>query len=104
MYGNGSRWGGVMYNYGYNKGFTSFASLGNWNDPDFTIAGDGGDQDSAGHQATVASSNSTTDVLVKRLDRCDLDHIVRAHRVDPRPWHSHLATLRGQRVRLLARQ
>ncbi|TCO61137.1 glycoside hydrolase family 27 protein [Actinocrispum wychmicini] len=116
MYGSGSRWGSVMYNYGYNKGLTSFASPGNWNDPDFIIAGDGGlnadesrsqvalwammaaplilssdvtrlssdslaaignsnliavDQDPAGHQATVASSTSTTDVLVKQLANGD---------------------------------
>ncbi|MFJ7962454.1 glycoside hydrolase family 27 protein [Streptomyces sp. NPDC096324] len=114
--GNSSRWGSVMYNYGYNKGLTSFASPGNWNDPDFIISGAGGlsaeesrsqvalwammasplilssdvsnlsqaglaaigntdliavDQDTAGIQATVAASNASSDVLVKRLANGD---------------------------------
>lgn len=37
-----SRWSSVLGNYGYNRWIGSFASPGNWNDPDFLIAGDGG--------------------------------------------------------------
>jgi alpha-galactosidase len=37
-----SRWGSVMSNYGYNNPIHRYVSPGNWNDPDFLIAGDGG--------------------------------------------------------------
>lgn len=37
-----SRWGSVMSNYGYNNPIHRYESPGNWNDPDFLIAGDGG--------------------------------------------------------------
>ncbi|MFD7099703.1 ricin-type beta-trefoil lectin domain protein, partial [Streptomyces xanthophaeus] len=34
-----SRWSSVMGNYGYNRWLGRYASPGNWNDPDFLIAG-----------------------------------------------------------------
>lgn len=34
-----SRWSSVMGNYGYNRWLGRFAGPGNWNDPDFLIAG-----------------------------------------------------------------
>ncbi|MGW0363993.1 ricin-type beta-trefoil lectin domain protein [Streptomyces sp. NPDC002990] len=34
-----SRWGSVMGNYGYNRWLGRYAGPGNWNDPDFLIAG-----------------------------------------------------------------
>jgi alpha-galactosidase len=34
-----SRWGSVLGNYGYNRWLGRYASPGNWNDPDFLIAG-----------------------------------------------------------------
>ncbi|MER5640738.1 ricin-type beta-trefoil lectin domain protein [Kitasatospora sp. NPDC002227] len=37
-----SRWSSVLGNYGYDRWIGSFASPGDWNDPDFLIAGDGG--------------------------------------------------------------
>ncbi|WP_030246881.1 ricin-type beta-trefoil lectin domain protein [Streptomyces sp. NRRL S-350] len=37
-----SRWSSVLGNYGYNRWIGSFSSPGNWNDPDFLIAGDKG--------------------------------------------------------------
>ncbi|MFC0436717.1 ricin-type beta-trefoil lectin domain protein [Kutzneria buriramensis] len=37
-----SRWGSVLGNYGYNSPIGRYAGPGNWNDPDFLIAGDGG--------------------------------------------------------------
>lgn len=40
--GNASRWGSVLGNYGYNVPIGRYAKPGNWNDPDFLIAGDGG--------------------------------------------------------------
>lgn len=39
---NASRWGSVLGNYGYNRWIGRYASPGDWNDPDFLIAGDGG--------------------------------------------------------------
>jgi alpha-galactosidase len=39
---NAGRWGSVLGNYGYNNPIGRFAGPGNWNDPDFLIAGDGG--------------------------------------------------------------
>ncbi|MFD9793915.1 ricin-type beta-trefoil lectin domain protein [Streptomyces sp. NPDC059070] len=111
-----SRWASVLSNYGYNRWIGRYAKPGNWNDPDFLIAGAGGltddesrsqmalwsmmaaplilssdvahlapaarsalgntdliavDQDSLGRQAGVASSNSTTDVLVRPLAGAD---------------------------------
>ena len=110
------RWSSVMSNYGYNRWIARYAHPGNWNDPDFLIAGDPGlsaeesrsqvalwammsapmilssdvanlssdglaalgdtdlialDQDSAGHQAGVVSTNGTTDVLAKPLANGD---------------------------------
>ena len=107
-----SRWSSVMSNYGYNRWIARYAHPGNWNDPDFLIAGDPGlsadesrsqvalwammnaplilssdvtalspaglaalgnsdiiavDQDSAGRQAGVVSTNGTVDVLAKPL-------------------------------------
>jgi alpha-galactosidase len=38
----GSRWASVMSNYGYNRWIGRYAKPGNWNDPDFLIAGDPG--------------------------------------------------------------
>ncbi|ACU73502.1 Ricin B lectin [Catenulispora acidiphila DSM 44928] len=111
-----SRWSSVMSNYGYNRWIARYAHPGNWNDPDFLIAGDPGltaeesrsqvalwammnapmilssdvanlsadglaalgntdlialDQDSAGRQAGVVSTNGTTDVLAKPLANGD---------------------------------
>jgi alpha-galactosidase len=37
-----SRWGSVLGNYDYNHPNGRYAGPGNWNDPDFLIAGDGG--------------------------------------------------------------
>ena len=37
-----SRWSSVMSNYGYNRWIGRYAKPGNWNDPDFLIAGDPG--------------------------------------------------------------
>ncbi|WP_225845162.1 ricin-type beta-trefoil lectin domain protein [Streptomyces sp. HPF1205] len=37
-----SRWPSVLYNYGYNRWIGRYAAPGNWNDPDFLIAGAGG--------------------------------------------------------------
>lgn len=37
-----SRWSSVLTNYGYNSGLARYAKPGNWNDPDFLIAGDPG--------------------------------------------------------------
>ncbi|MCX4746827.1 ricin-type beta-trefoil lectin domain protein [Kitasatospora sp. NBC_01287] len=37
-----SRWSSVLSNYGYNRWIGRYAKPGNWNDPDFLIAGDGG--------------------------------------------------------------
>ncbi|MFJ3925949.1 ricin-type beta-trefoil lectin domain protein [Streptomyces sp. NPDC090022] len=34
-----SRWSSVLGNYGYNRWLTRYAGPGNWNDPDFLIAG-----------------------------------------------------------------
>ncbi|MEU8435188.1 ricin-type beta-trefoil lectin domain protein [Streptomyces sp. NPDC029216] len=34
-----SRWGSVLGNYGYNRWLGRYAAPGNWNDPDFLIAG-----------------------------------------------------------------
>ncbi|PYC67042.1 hypothetical protein C7C46_30515 [Streptomyces tateyamensis] len=113
---NTSRWSSVLSNYGYNRWIGRYAKPGNWNDPDFLIAGDGGlsdeesrsqvalwsmmaapmilssnvaqltpaglaalgntdlialDQDSLGRQASVASSNASTDVLVRPLANGD---------------------------------
>ncbi|MGK4584719.1 ricin-type beta-trefoil lectin domain protein [Kitasatospora sp. HPMI-4] len=39
---NASRWSSVLSNYGYNRWIGRYAAPGNWNDPDFLIAGDGG--------------------------------------------------------------
>lgn len=39
---NTSRWSSVLSNYGYNNPIHRYESPGNWNDPDFLIAGDGG--------------------------------------------------------------
>ena len=39
---NTSRWSSVLTNYGYNNPIHRYESPGNWNDPDFVIAGDGG--------------------------------------------------------------
>jgi alpha-galactosidase len=39
---NTSRWSSVLTNYGYNNPIHRYESPGNWNDPDFLIAGDGG--------------------------------------------------------------
>ncbi|MGV4983703.1 ricin-type beta-trefoil lectin domain protein [Streptomyces sp. NRAIS4] len=39
---NTSRWSSVLGNYGYNRWIGRYASPGNWNDPDFLIAGAGG--------------------------------------------------------------
>jgi alpha-galactosidase len=36
------RWSSVLGNYGYNRWLSRYASPGNWNDPDFLIAGAGG--------------------------------------------------------------
>ena len=36
------RWGSVLGNYDYNHPIGRYAGPGNWNDPDFLIAGDGG--------------------------------------------------------------
>lgn len=111
-----SRWSSVLSNYGYNRWIGRYAKPGNWNDPDFLIAGAGGltddesrsqmalwsmmaaplilssdvsrltpaarsalgntdlialDQDSLGRQASVASTNGTTDVLVRPLTGSD---------------------------------
>ncbi|GAA1994095.1 ricin-type beta-trefoil lectin domain protein [Catenulispora subtropica] len=113
---NTSRWSSVMSNYGYNRWIARYAHPGNWNDPDFLIAGDPGltadesrsqvglwammsapmilssnvsaltsaglaalgnsdliaiDQDSAGNQAAVVSTNGTLDVLAKPLANGD---------------------------------
>jgi alpha-galactosidase len=113
---NTNRWPSVMANYGYNRWIGRYAKPGNWNDPDFLIAGAGGltddesrsqvalwsmmaapmilssdvgalspaivsalgnsaliavDQDSAGHQAGVVSSSSSTDVLARPLANGD---------------------------------
>ena len=37
-----SRWDSVLTNYGYNNPIHRYESPGNWNDPDFLIAGDSG--------------------------------------------------------------
>ncbi|MGP9023097.1 ricin-type beta-trefoil lectin domain protein [Streptomyces sp. BR1] len=37
-----SRWSSVLSNYGYNRWIGRYAKPGNWNDPDFLIAGAGG--------------------------------------------------------------
>jgi len=37
-----NRWGSVLGNYDYNHPIGRYAGPGNWNDPDFLIAGDGG--------------------------------------------------------------
>jgi alpha-galactosidase len=37
-----ARWAGVLTNYGYNRWLGRYASPGNWNDPDFLIAGSAG--------------------------------------------------------------
>ncbi|MFJ3855966.1 ricin-type beta-trefoil lectin domain protein [Streptomyces sp. NPDC090085] len=111
-----SRWGSVMGNYGYNRWLGRYAGPGNWNDPDFLIAGAPGltaaesrsqialwammaspfilssdvskltpeglaalgntrmitlDQDSMGRQASVVSSNSTFEILVRPLANGD---------------------------------
>ncbi|MBS2540058.1 ricin-type beta-trefoil lectin domain protein, partial [Catenulispora sp. NF23] len=111
-----SRWSSVLSNYGYNRWISRYAHPGNWNDPDFLIAGDPGltadesrsqvalwammnapmilssdvanlspdalaalgntdlialDQDPAGRQAGVVSTNGTTDVLAKPLANGD---------------------------------
>ncbi|HEV3357311.1 MAG TPA: ricin-type beta-trefoil lectin domain protein [Pseudonocardiaceae bacterium] len=39
---NASRWNSVLTNYGYNNPIGRYSGPGNWNDPDFLIAGDGG--------------------------------------------------------------
>ncbi|QMU71074.1 ricin-type beta-trefoil lectin domain protein [Streptacidiphilus sp. P02-A3a] len=39
---NTSRWNSVLTNYGYNNPIHRYESPGNWNDPDFLIAGDSG--------------------------------------------------------------
>ncbi|NUP50318.1 MAG: alpha-galactosidase, partial [Catenulispora sp.] len=113
---NASRWSSVLSNYGYNRWIARYAHPGNWNDPDFLIAGDPGlsadesrsqvalwammnapmilssdvsalssaglaalgntdiiavDQDSAGKQAGVVSTNGSVDVLAKPLANGD---------------------------------
>ncbi|MFJ8386472.1 ricin-type beta-trefoil lectin domain protein [Streptomyces sp. NPDC094438] len=37
-----SRWASVLSNYGYNRWLSRYAGPGNWNDPDFLLAGDPG--------------------------------------------------------------
>ncbi|MEU9192814.1 ricin-type beta-trefoil lectin domain protein [Streptomyces hundungensis] len=37
-----SRWASVLHNYGYNRWIGRYAGPGNWNDPDFLLAGDPG--------------------------------------------------------------
>ncbi|MEU2949496.1 ricin-type beta-trefoil lectin domain protein [Streptomyces xanthochromogenes] len=37
-----SRWASVLWNYGYNRWLGRYAGPGNWNDPDFLLAGDPG--------------------------------------------------------------
>ncbi|MCX5384038.1 ricin-type beta-trefoil lectin domain protein [Streptomyces sp. NBC_00083] len=37
-----SRWASVLHNYGYNRWLGRYAGPGNWNDPDFLLAGDPG--------------------------------------------------------------
>ncbi|WP_328302017.1 ricin-type beta-trefoil lectin domain protein [Streptomyces sp. NBC_00435] len=111
-----SRWSSVMGNYGYNRWLGRYAGPGNWNDPDFLIAGAPGltaaesrsqvglwammaapfilssqvselstaglaalgnsdlialDQDPAGLQGAVVSSNATFDILVRPLANGD---------------------------------
>ena len=39
---NASRWNSVLGNYGYNNPIGRYSGPGNWNDPDFLIAGDSG--------------------------------------------------------------
>ena len=39
---NASRWSSVLNNYGYNNPIGRYSAIGNWNDPDFLIAGDSG--------------------------------------------------------------
>ena len=39
---NASRWSSVLDNYGYNNPIGRYSGPGNWNDPDFLIAGDSG--------------------------------------------------------------
>ena len=39
---NASRWNSVLTNYGYNNPIGRYSGPGNWNDPDFLIAGDSG--------------------------------------------------------------
>jgi alpha-galactosidase len=39
---NASRFASVLSNYGYDKWLARYAGPGDWNDPDFLIAGDGG--------------------------------------------------------------
>ncbi|MET9359515.1 ricin-type beta-trefoil lectin domain protein [Streptomyces sp. NPDC006632] len=39
---NASRWASVLHNYGYNRWLGRYAEPGNWNDPDFLLAGDPG--------------------------------------------------------------
>ncbi|MCB5183518.1 ricin-type beta-trefoil lectin domain protein [Streptomyces antimicrobicus] len=43
-----SRWSSVLGNYGYNRWLTRYAGPGNWNDPDFLIAGAPGLSDAEG--------------------------------------------------------
>lgn len=43
-----SRWASVLGNYGYNRWLTRYASPGNWNDPDFLLAGAPGLTDAEG--------------------------------------------------------
>ncbi|MET9699869.1 ricin-type beta-trefoil lectin domain protein [Streptomyces sp. NPDC006529] len=45
---NASRWASVLGNYGYNRWLTRYASPGNWNDPDFLLAGAPGLTDAEG--------------------------------------------------------
>ncbi|HEY4457497.1 MAG TPA: ricin-type beta-trefoil lectin domain protein [Pseudonocardiaceae bacterium] len=39
---NANRWSSVLTNYGYNNPIGRYSGPGNWNDPDFLIAGDSG--------------------------------------------------------------
>ncbi|MFE9422919.1 ricin-type beta-trefoil lectin domain protein [Kitasatospora sp. NPDC006697] len=59
-----SRWSSVLSNYGYNRWIGRYAKPGNWNDPDFLIAGDGGlGDDEARSQVALWSMEAAPMIL-----------------------------------------
>ncbi|MDJ0382731.1 ricin-type beta-trefoil lectin domain protein [Streptomyces sp. G-G2] len=72
-----SRWASVLGNYGYNRWLTRYAGPGNWNDPDFLLAGAPGLTDAEGRsQVALWAMMAAPFILssdVSKLTRGGLD-------------------------------